>query len=73
MQLFFQDVIDISKLRVRLKGIANNTLSVGSLWNTVEIKLTKIIFPFLKQELTGFTNSILGMKNKVEKWINLNR
>lgn len=67
MQLFFQDVIDISKLRVRLKGIANNTLSVGSLWNTVEIKLTKIIFPFLKQELTGFTNSILGMKNKVEK------
>lgn len=67
MQLFFQDAIDISKLRVRLKGIANNTLSVGSLWNTVEIKLTKIIFPFLKQELTGFTNSILGMKNKVEK------
>lgn len=50
MQVFFQDVTDISKVRVRLKGITNNTVGVASLWNIVQIKLTKIIFPFLKQK-----------------------
>lgn len=54
MQLFFQDVTDISKVRVRLKGIANNIPGVASLWNIVQIKLAKIIFPVLKQESTGF-------------------